>query len=378
MCEVFRGQHRETGSLVAIKILPAQTARNEILLKRFEQEFRVASQLDHPNIVRALDFWDLPGQPPFLVLELVEGESLGEKVEREGPLPEDLPVRLMGGVCRGLQYAHERGVIHRDIKPDNLLLTTGGEVRITDFGLVKELLFDQGLTKTGRGLGTPHYMAPEQFRDAKTVDLRADIYGLGATLYTLVTGIIPFDGMSPLDAWLRKTEARLKPPRAIVPSLSPHIERVIVRAMQGDPQRRHSSCAEFLRELLSVQDPNPHTRAGGNGRQNPPIVESRLTEVWYVRYQDHEGQEYLLQQPLEKVRQYLAGGRFKNARSVRISRAEAGPFLPPEQFEEFRELTREAQPAQNPAENSSWGLWLWFTLALLSFGIAMVAGRFLQ
>jgi serine/threonine protein kinase len=249
LCEVYRSRHRSTGALVAVKILPVQTAQKEILLRRFQQEFRVARRLDHPNIVRALDFQQLPGQPPFLVMELIEGESLGEKVEREGRLAEDHALQLIAGACQGLHYAHERGVVHRDVKPDNLLLTAQGEIKITDFGLVKELLDDQGLTRVGSGLGTPHYMAPEQVGNAGKVDPRADIYGLGATLYSLVTGTLPFAGRNPVEAWILKKEAKLKPPRSIVPSLSPHVERAILRAMDQDPKRRQSSCRQLLQEL---------------------------------------------------------------------------------------------------------------------------------
>jgi serine/threonine protein kinase len=355
LCEVYRSRHRSTGALVAVKILPEETARKEILLRRFEQEFRVASRLDHPNIVRALDFQQLPGQPPFLVMELVEGESLAEKVEREGRLAEEMALHLMAGACQGLHHAHERGVVHRDIKPDNLLLTAQGEIKITDFGLVKELLGDQGLTATGRGLGTPHYMAPEQFRNARTVDPRADIYALGATLYTLVTGTLPFGGESPLEAWIRKKEANLKSPRAIVPSLSPHVERAILRALEGDPQLRQSSCLELLRELRGPEAAPP-----------API------EKWYVRYESQEGEQYVVSQPREKLRRYLDEGLFRNAISVGISPSPTGPFLPPEQYEEFR------RPTSPPGETNApkgMGLWAWVALTLVTFWAALLAAR---
>src|SRR5262249_39342539 len=120
MCEVYRGQDRDTGQVVAVKVLPARTAQNEVLLRRFEREFEVGKRLIHPNIVRAVDFC-VAHDTPYLVMEFVHGETLSQKVQREGRLPEDVAIRLMGQVCLGLQYAHQNGVIHRDIKPDNLL-----------------------------------------------------------------------------------------------------------------------------------------------------------------------------------------------------------------------------------------------------------------
>ena len=121
-------------------------------------------------------------------MEFVDGESIGQRIERAGAVPEAEAVRLIAQVCEGLQRAHKQGLVHRDVKPDNILVTRDGVAKLTDMGLVKDVEGDLNLTKTGRGLGTPHYMAPEQFRNAKTVDVRGDIYSLGATLYAMVTG----------------------------------------------------------------------------------------------------------------------------------------------------------------------------------------------
>jgi serine/threonine protein kinase len=337
LCEVYRGRQQATGQLVAIKVLSGQLARNEVLLKRFDLEFRAASKLDHPNIVRALDFSrDHP--TPFLVLELVEGESLGAMLEREGRLPEKEATRIIVEVCKGLQYAHQHGVIHRDIKPDNILLTPAGEVKITDLGLVKERELDLDLTRTGRGLGTPHFMAPEQFRNAKTADARADIYSLGATLYAMVTGTLPFGNSSPLEAWMRKIDTQVPAPRSLLPTLSERINRVICRALEADPNRRPPSCAHFVRELtgqrlLGASDASPG--------ENLPLVSSDSEEP------------YLLAQR----------GALRLGSALAL---EAPPPPPP---------PAPARAGGRTAETPEW--WLWCSLALTVVATALLASQFL-
>src|SRR5262249_34870638 len=141
---------------------------------------------------------------PYLVMEFVEGETLGQRIEREGRLTEDEAIRVIAQVAQGLQKAHRLGLVHRDVKPDNILLTRDGQAKLTDLGLVKDADSDLNLTRTGRGLGTPIFMAPEQFRRAKDADARCDIYSLAATLYMMVTGTLPFEACGPLDAWMKK------------------------------------------------------------------------------------------------------------------------------------------------------------------------------
>src|SRR5262245_18464633 len=137
MWAIYRGRHRETGQVVAVKIMPAHMASNPVLLKRFEQEFREASRLDSPNIVRALDYGEA-GDTPCLVMEYVEGESLGQKLEREGRMPEAEAVKLIAQVAQGLHRVHKQGLVHRDVKPDNILVGPDGVAKLADLGLVKE------------------------------------------------------------------------------------------------------------------------------------------------------------------------------------------------------------------------------------------------
>src|SRR5258707_127658 len=220
-------------------------AGNNVLLKRFEQEFRAASRLNHQNIVRALDYGDA-GNTPYMVMEFVEGESLGRKLERDGPLHEAEAIRLIAQVAQGLHRAHKEGLIHRDVKPDNILVTKDEVAKLADLGLVKEVEADLNLTRTGRGLGTPHFMAPEQFRNAKNADIRCDIYALGATLYMMVTGELPFRSNGPLDAWMKKIHNELTPPREVNSELGERIDWAIRRAMSADPDKRPHTCREVV------------------------------------------------------------------------------------------------------------------------------------
>jgi serine/threonine protein kinase len=172
---VYRALDRQTGELVAIKVLRYKPSENAVLHQRIVREFRAASELEHPNIVRALAF-ETDGDIDYLVFELVEGGSLGDKLEECRKFSEAEAVRIITQVGQALEYAHSRGVIHRDVKPDNVLVLPDGRVKLTDFGLAKTIdADDDNLTRPASGLGTPQFMAPEQFASAKTAGVRSDV-----------------------------------------------------------------------------------------------------------------------------------------------------------------------------------------------------------
>ena len=162
------------------------------------------------------------------------------------------------------------------MKPDNILVTPEGVAKLADLGLVKETDADLNLTKTGRGLGTPHFMAPEQFRNAKNADPRCDIYSLGATLYQMVTGELPFRSSGPLEAWMKKVQNDLTPPRKITPGLSERVDWAIRRAMAVQPDHRPTTCREFVEDLT------------GHSTRRVPTTERRRRagELWYLVYMD--------------------------------------------------------------------------------------------
>jgi serine/threonine protein kinase len=247
---VYRAKDNVTGSPVAIKVLHTKATENATLHKRLATEFRAATELEHPNIVRALEIGS-EGTTSYLVYELVEGENLGDRIERKGKLSEAEAVRIITQIAQALHYAHSRNVIHRDVKPDNILVLPDGRAKLTDFGLAKDYNNDQDLTRHAAGLGTPHFMAPEQFSQAKTVDARADIYSLGATLYNAVTGVLPFDARFPLAILTKKERGELTPIREIVPGISDRVEEAARRALAVKPAERPATCLEFFKLLTA-------------------------------------------------------------------------------------------------------------------------------
>jgi serine/threonine protein kinase len=328
MGTVYKARHRFTGDVVAVKVIAPATARNPILLQRFEREFLAAKVLDHPNLVKGLEYCG-SGPHPFLVMEYVDGESLGQRIERDGAVPEAEAIRLIRQVCDGLQRAHKQGLVHRDVKPDNVLVTRDGVAKLTDMGLVKDVEGELNLTKTGRGLGTPHYMAPEQFRNAKGVDARGDIYSLGATLYAAVTGCVPFADSSPLDCWLKKVRNEFPAPRDLNPALSDRVDWAIRRAMSAEPDRRPASCREFVEDLTGQS----RTIAPPAGHPTHPAA-----DLWYMVYRDEAGQSYTVKGDTEAIRQALRDGLLGDASSILVGRSKGGQFFPLKSLPEFRDL----------------------------------------
>jgi serine/threonine protein kinase len=245
---IYKGRHPDSGELVAIKVPQARVVDNPVFLKRFEQEFGVARLLEHPHLVRVFQFGYSDGKP-YIAMEFIEGRSLGDRIFREGALPEAEALRIIGQVASALHAAHKRKIIHRDVKPDNILLDASGHARLTDLGLAKDVEADLDLTRPLRGMGTPNFIAPEQFDDAKHADARCDVYSLAATLYMAVTGIPPFQAKNTLGIWKKKLANDLAPPRQLMPALSERVEQVIYRALSADPAARPATCQQLVLEL---------------------------------------------------------------------------------------------------------------------------------
>lgn len=333
MGTVYKGRHRAGGQLVAVKVVPPHLASNPVFLKRFEKEYTAAKALDHPNIVRALGF-GTEGSSPYLVMEFVDGESLGQRLERVGRLSEQEAVRIMSQVAQGLHKAHKIGLIHRDVKPDNILLTPQGQVKLTDLGLVKEIESDMNLTRTGRGLGTPHFMAPEQFRRAKDADARCDIYSMAATLYMMVTGQLPFAACGPLDAWMKKINNELPPPRQLLPELGERVDWAIRRSMSADPAQRAASCREFVEDLTGQ----------GTRRISAATTGVEPRDQWFLVYKDDDGVVHTVRGTTSGIRKSLREGLLGDAGNIRIGRDKQGPFDPLRDRAEFRDLLIEPAP----------------------------------
>ena len=274
MASVYRGHRRRDGQPVAIKIPHPSVAGDEILRERFRTEYRAGRELNHPNIVRMLDFGQESGTF-YLVMELVDGPDLWQRLREEGPLPEAEAVGIIVQIAQALHEAHKHGYIHRDVKPDNILLTATGQAKLADLGLIKELESEANLTRPQKGLGTPNFMSPEQFTEAKNADARCDIYSLGTTLYMAVTGRLPFEAKT-LSATLRKKlNNELTPPRKIVPGLSETVDWAIRRAVQIDPQCRPADCLEFIQSLRGENTATGGKVARPAARQSTDTKEKR-------------------------------------------------------------------------------------------------------
>jgi serine/threonine protein kinase len=250
-------------------------------------------------------------------------------------MPEKEAIRLIAQVAQGLHRAHKEKLIHRDVKPDNIMVTGDGQAKLTDMGLVKEVVSDLNLTRTGRGLGTPHFMAPEQFKNAKNVDPRCDIYSLGATLYMMVTGEMPFRSSGPLDAYMKKIENKLIPPRELVPSLSERLDWAIRRSMSADPDQRPTNVREFVEDLT-----------GRSTRKVAPSADnSSAQDLWYLVYKDEEGDSHTVKGSTQGIRRSLKEGLLGDASNIRASRTKEGGFEPLRGFPEFRDLVIAPGPA---------------------------------
>jgi serine/threonine-protein kinase len=242
---------------VAIKILPRNVAKDPAQMQRFRREAEAMSNLNHANIVRSYGTSEARGRP-FIVMEYCEGESLEKRLKRKGRVPSPEATAIMIQLACGLQYAHARGIVHRDIKPGNIILTASGEAKILDLGLSKRLgLPDTTLTHAGQFMGTPCYISPEQAQGQKDVDGRADIYSLGATYYHLVTGEPPYQGDSAVEIVSQHVLSGVPDPRNVRQGLPDDVAYVIRRMMAKDPANRYPDCGALRTDLERLAKGKP-------------------------------------------------------------------------------------------------------------------------
>jgi serine/threonine-protein kinase len=247
MSSVFRAHDRQLERRVAIKILHEHYADDPEYLERFRREARAVARLSHPNIVTVIDRGSDDGRQ-FIVFEHVEGENLKELVVRSGRLSVRRALELALGVADGLAFAHDHGLVHRDVKPQNVLLSREGEVKVTDFGIARSLHVEHGVTQTGTVLGTGEYLAPEQ-ASGKQVSPATDVYSLGVVLWELLAGDVPFDGENFVAVALRHVNEPPPPLRQRRPDVTPRLEAAVERALAKDPARRFPSMTAFAKEL---------------------------------------------------------------------------------------------------------------------------------
>jgi serine/threonine-protein kinase len=259
MSSVYRAHDRLLERDVALKVLHQEYTADRDYVERFRREARSVAQLSHPNIVTVIDRGEQDDRQ-FIVFEYVQGENLKTLVERVGPLVEEDAVRLALQIARALGFAHENGLIHRDVKPQNVLLNGDGQAKVTDFGIARSLDVKGGLTQTGTVMGTSDYIAPEQARGSR-VDAQSDIYSLGAVLYELLTGEVPFPGDNFVAVAMRHINEPPPSVRERRPDVSPLLDAVIRRAMAKEPRDRFGSMDELCAELNACL--SPETAASG-------------------------------------------------------------------------------------------------------------------
>lgn len=253
MGSVWLSHHSGLNLPVAVKLLDMELAAEDPdFLNRFMQEGRLAGQLNHKNIVRIYDA-GMEGNSAFIAMEYIEGCDTLELLEDRGVISPDEVLGLAIAIAEALQEAHSLGIIHRDIKPDNILATTEGRIKLADLGLAKHVDDNLGGTMAGTALGTPYYIAPEQALNAIDADARSDIYSLGATLYHLLTGVVPFDGDNSMGVMLRHTNEALVPPQQKRPGLPESFCRVICKMMAKSPDERYQNCTELLEDFNKLK-----------------------------------------------------------------------------------------------------------------------------
>ncbi|HVM55837.1 MAG TPA: protein kinase [Gaiellaceae bacterium] len=243
MSSVYRAYDRQLERRVALKILHERLGADDEHVSRFRHEARAVAQLSHPNVVTVIDRGSDGGRQ-FIVFEYVDGENLRQLLDRTGRLPARRALEIGICVADGLAYAHERGVVHRDVKPQNVLLGRDGEVKVTDFGIARSLDAESGLTLTGTVLGTSNYLSPEQ-ASGKHVTKSADVYSLGVLLFELLSGEVPFPGGNQVVVALKHVNEEAPPLR----NVPPRVAAAVARALEKEPGRRFPSMADFAEEL---------------------------------------------------------------------------------------------------------------------------------
>jgi eukaryotic-like serine/threonine-protein kinase len=282
MGAVYVVEHVLLGKRFALKLLPAEAAkRNPDMAERFEREARALSLLHHPHIVDVSDFGNLPDGTSFLVMALLDGPHLGDVIVRAGRLPFARAQRLALQLCSALELAHASGIVHRDVKPENVIvvddLRLGEQAKLLDFGLARALSGNQRrLTHAGVVMGTAEYLSPEQARGGE-IDERSDVYSFGCLLYEMLTGVPPFEAKSPVAVMRKHVFDPPEPPTSRAPGidLGPDGEAVVLRALAKDPAARFQSMADLRQALAECRSLPADERPGGPARPDRALVAAR-------------------------------------------------------------------------------------------------------
>ncbi|OZM82389.1 Stk1 family PASTA domain-containing Ser/Thr kinase [Pseudonocardia sp. MH-G8] len=281
MSEVHRGLDTRLGRDVAVKVLRADLARDPQFQMRFRREAQNAASLNHPAIVSVYDTGEVQsefGPLPYIVMEYVDGQTLREIVKTSGPMTQQQVIEVMADVCAALDFSHRHNIIHRDVKPANIMINTGGAVKVMDFGIARALGEGQNVTQTAAVIGTAQYLSPEQAR-GEAVDARSDVYAAGCVLFELLTGEPPFTGDTPVAVAYQHVREEPRRPSEVNPSIPSSLDAVVLKALSKNPLNRYQSSAEMRSDLVRVR----------NG-QNPmaPLVMSEDERTAMLAPASHE------------------------------------------------------------------------------------------
>ncbi|MGH2807942.1 MAG: protein kinase domain-containing protein [Actinomycetota bacterium] len=284
MATVWRARDEVLARIVAVKVLHPHLADDESFLERFRREALAAARLTHPNIVAIFDTGVDDGHH-YIVMEYCPNDTLAELVRREGPLDADRAVAIGATICNALSYAHSSGVVHRDMKPDNVLIAADGTLKVADFGIAKAAFVGHEITTTGSLLGTVTYISPEQAQGAEP-DHRSDIYSLGAMMYEFLTGRAPFKGETALATAMMHLKEQPAPLRSLRAGIPRSIEAAVLKALAKEPKNRHPSAEEFRRDLTrgaTVAGPTSVMRAAPAPSATPASAPSHDDGRWIGR-----------------------------------------------------------------------------------------------
>ncbi len=279
MAKVYEAVHDKFENRhVAVKILDPILTANADIRQRFENEAKIMATLDHPNIVKVMDYTDAPDKLA-IVMEYLEGYTLSEFVKKHGPMNHDLAAKLMTNMLQAFEYAHNHGVVHRDVKPSNIHLDAQMNPKIMDFGIAKLLTTDNNMTRTGTQMGTPTYMSPEQVRDVKDIDKRSDIYSLGVTFYFMLSGAAPYNTstLSTFDIYNKIVHEPLPPI-----TTNTGFNAVILKATAKNPGDRYGSCMDMVAAINQGNDDKPLKPANDDDEKTiiatEEIIKPRIKE----------------------------------------------------------------------------------------------------
>ncbi len=380
MGEVFLARQISLDRLVAIKLLSKEMAKKKGFVERFEREAKSMGKFIHPNAVQVFAYGVVNNQH-YLAIEFIDGQSMQKWMDQLGKLSVGDAIHIVLRCADALRVAHEEhNVVHRDIKPDNILVTKKGVVKVADFGLAKAVGAgddeDMSLTQSGTGLGTPLYMAPEQARDAKNVDFRTDVYALGITLYYFLTGKLPFGGDTVVKLIMAKEQGKYDNARKLNREVPEKLDMIIDKMIQKEKQHRYASCNELIRDLDALGMENAalsfiggdatnarRTVASGGGAQNKinmslvaktsadialeatEKLAAKDTSIWYVKHTNQKGQTVITKMQATQILQMIKAELLDIKTTAK--RGEKGEFLPLAQYEEFQEFMKKRLAKQS-------------------------------